>query len=160
MGKGMDEKNTCGICAQPAAGLGSILIYEDEHWRIRHANETNILGYLILESKRHLLDLSQADESELLSYGPLLGALMKAIRSVTDCQRVYTFTLAEMVPHFHVHLIPRTASIPRAYRGRGIMSYPLQPTADKELMVQTCDRLRRALKLTGYEMAARTLAPK
>jgi diadenosine tetraphosphate (Ap4A) HIT family hydrolase len=150
----------CGICIRPASALENILIYEDEHWRVRHTNETNILGYLILESRLHMLDLSQANQEQLLTFGPLLGALMKAIRSVTDCQRIYTFTLAEMVPHFHVQLIPRTAAIPRAYRGRGILSYPLQPAADRELMVQTCDRLRRALKLAGYEMEARTLAPK
>lgn len=142
----MTEPEHCAICSKPATALEGILIYEDEHWRVRHTEETNILGYLILESRRHILDLSQAEEDELLSYGPLLGALTKSIRSVTDCQRVYTFTLAEMVPHFHIHLIPRTNAIPRAYRGRGIMSYPLQPAADRALVLETCDRIRRTLK--------------
>jgi diadenosine tetraphosphate (Ap4A) HIT family hydrolase len=140
--------------------LDEVLIYEDEHWVVRHSGETNILGYVILETRRHILDLSQANECELESYGPLLGRLMKAIRAVTNCQRVYSFTLAEMVPHYHVHLIPRTAAIPRAYRGRGILSYPLKPAADRELMRETCERLRRALKTASYEIAARTLAPK
>jgi diadenosine tetraphosphate (Ap4A) HIT family hydrolase len=152
--------DTCGICTRNSADLTDVLIYEDEHWRVRHSQETNILGYVILETRRHMLDLSQANQAELESYGPLLGKLMKAIRTVTNCERVYSFTLAEMVPHYHVHLIPRTGAIPRAFRGRGILSYPLQPCADKELMLQTCDRLRRALKIARYEIAARTLAPK
>jgi diadenosine tetraphosphate (Ap4A) HIT family hydrolase len=157
----MTKPDSCGICARPESDLQDRLIYEDEHWRVRHSGETNILCYVVLEPRRHILDLSQANECELSSYGRLLGSLMKAIRLVTDCERVYTFTLAEMVPHYHVHMIPRGTGVPRAYRGRGILSYPLQPACDRELMRQTCDRLRRALKLAGsYEMAARTFAPK
>lgn len=104
-----------------------------------------MLGYLVVESKRHFLDLSQCTKAEALNYGPVLSMVMSAIRSVIDCERIYTFTLAEMVPHFHVHVIPRTASLPRAYKGRGIMSYPVKPAADSALVEEVCSRLRRAM---------------
>src|SRR5262249_10568754 len=110
-----------------------------------HSKETNILGYVVLASRRHFLDLSEATDAETESYGKVLGTTMRAIRRVTFCQRVYTFSLGEAVPHFHVHIIPRTASLPRAYRGRGIMSYPLVPPADPALLAETAERLRRVI---------------
>lgn len=135
----------CKICAEHAGGH-SYKIYEDENWLVRHSNETNILGYCIIDAQRHFLDLSFAREDELASYGKILGRVTAAIRSVIDCERVYTFSLAEAVPHFHVHVIPRTAELTKKYCGRGIMSYPLSPAADPGLVGQACDRLRRALR--------------
>jgi diadenosine tetraphosphate (Ap4A) HIT family hydrolase len=134
----------CAICSRaiPPAKL----VYQDELWSVRHSDETNILGYLILQSRRHILDLSEATEEEASSYGSVLCELMSSIRKTIDCERIYTFSLAEMVPHFHVHLIPRTGYMPRIFRGRGVMSYPLQPVADPHLVESTCDRLRRQLR--------------
>lgn len=138
----------CAICSRQttSSSLAATVIYADDHWIVRHSTETNILGYLIIEPRRHFLDLSFAAPEELAHYGLLLSSVMKAQRAVLPCERIYTFTLAELVPHFHVHVIPRTGTLPRAYRGRGIMSYPLQPAADEQLTVEICSRLRRALK--------------
>ncbi len=122
------------------------IVFEDDNWLIRHSTETNILGYVIVEAKRHYVDLSQCNAEEAVTYGQVLSILMAAIHTVIDCQRIYTFTLAELVPHFHVHVVPRTQSIPRVYRGRGIMSYPTQPEADATLVQEVCARLRRALR--------------
>lgn len=122
------------------------IVYEDDYWLIRHSTETNILGYVVVEAKRHYLDLSECNAEEAVTYGQLLSTLMAAIHGVIDCQRIYTFTLAEVVPHFHVHVVPRTQSIPRVYRGRGIMSYPTKPKADATLVEEVCSRLRRALR--------------
>jgi diadenosine tetraphosphate (Ap4A) HIT family hydrolase len=70
---------------------------------------------------------------------------MQAIREVTDCARIYTFSLGESVPHYHLHMIPRTDSMPRVYRARGVMQYPLVPTADEALVAETCSRLKNAI---------------
>src|SRR5262249_53274179 len=100
---------------------------------------------LLLESRHHILDLANAGAKQLSTYGPVVSAAMAAIRQTTDCQRVYSFSLGEAVPHYHLHLIPRTESLPKAYRGRGIMQYPLSPQADEALMTEICERLKRAL---------------
>jgi diadenosine tetraphosphate (Ap4A) HIT family hydrolase len=139
----------CVICSRQSLG-GSAegeVVYMDESWVVRHSSETNLLGYLLVESRRHILDLSQADACQASTYGPLLSSVMKAMRAVLPCERIYTFTLAEAVPHFHVHVIPRTATLPKAFRGRGILSYPLQPGPDKNLTAEICARLRRALRV-------------
>lgn len=144
----MTGSPSCVICARQnaAAGNSSGLVYEDGLWSVRHSAETDILGYLVMESHRHFLDLSEADGAELTSLGPILSHVMKALRSVTGYHRLYTVTLAELVPHFHMHLIPRTEAVPKAYRGRGILDYPLAPHADPGLVEDVCLRLRLALR--------------
>jgi diadenosine tetraphosphate (Ap4A) HIT family hydrolase len=127
-------------------------VYQDTHWLLRHARETNILGYLVLVSRRHFLDLSEATDAESASYGKVLRTAIKAIRQIVPCERVYTFTLGELVPHFHVHIIPRTSAMPRAFRGRGILSYPTLPAADSQLVEQVAARLRLSLRRMGLQL--------
>ena len=135
----------CLLCMQSIPP--GYLIHEGERWRIRHSQETNILGYCILEPVRHFLDLSEAETEELADYSVLLAAIMKAQRETfEDCERVYTFSLAEAVPHFHLHVIPRRKDFIRAYKGRGIMSYPLKPAASPELVATVCQQLRGCLR--------------
>jgi len=135
----------CAIC-QNIADSSAGYLYESDDWLLRHSVETNIEGYLILESRRHILDLSQASEREIDSYGPALALATRAIRKVTAAERVYTFTLAEAVPHLHVHLIPRGKDMPKAWRGRGILAYPLTPTVNTSTLPEVCKSLRQELR--------------
>jgi diadenosine tetraphosphate (Ap4A) HIT family hydrolase len=135
----------CAICNNIAAASDGYL-FETDQWLLRHSSETNIEGYLILEARRHILDLSQASEKEIASYGPMLALATRAIRRVVAPEKVYTFTLAEAVPHLHVHLIPRGKDMPRAWRGRGILAYPLTPAVNPASLPQVCQSLRQELK--------------
>lgn len=130
------------ICQDQVKHGAEPVIYQDEYWRARHADETNILGYVVLEARRHFLDLSEATAEEAASYGVAMAKVMAAVRKVTAAERVYTFSLGEAVPHFHTHLIPRTRYLPRRYRARGILSYPLSPSADPSLKNEVVSRLK------------------
>jgi len=123
-----DQDLECKIC-KPATP-DSYHVYSNDFWRVRHSCETDILGYCILESRRHFLDLSEAHKPELVDYGLFLGVIMKVQREILHCRRVYTISLAEAVPHFHVHVIPRSEDFSPVYTGRGIMSYPSDPACD------------------------------
>lgn len=136
---------TCKICRDQASADSPYKVYEDDFWLVRHSEETNILGYFIIEPKRHFLDLAEATEKECAGYGILLAKVMKSMRSIVECRRIYTFSLAEANPHFHVHVIPRAQEFPRAYVGRGIMSYPLQPAADGSLLQSVCFSMKKAM---------------
>ncbi len=135
---------SCKICAGTLSETQ--LAFSNEFWRVRHSSETNIVGYFILESQRHFLDLSEASSLELAQYGPILSAIMGAQREILHCERVYTFSLAEAVPHFHVHVIPRGKDFPRAYKGRGIMSYPTIPALDGSLVDNTVQVFKSNLR--------------
>ena len=139
----MSPSDNCALCLRQLSKADSEVstVYQDKLWIVRHSTETNILGYLVLESCRHFLDLSYGSPAECSSFGHVLYTVIKALRAVLPCERVYTFTLAEQVPHFHVHIIPRTATFPDPYRGRAILSYPLSPAADISLVSETVARL-------------------
>lgn len=140
----MNSNSACKICTLNVPP-GYELI-ETDRWRIRHSEETNILGYFILEPRRHFLDLSEADADELAEYSIQLASIMRAQRQILRCERVYTFSLAEAVPHFHVHVIPRKKEFPRAFKGRGIMSYPLKPAADPALVDTLVNQVRLQIR--------------
>jgi histidine triad (HIT) family protein len=109
----------------------------------------NITGYVLIEARRHFLDMSDASSAEAADYGNVLAATMRAVRDVVACERIYTFSLAEAVPHYHLHVIPRRADFLRAYRARGIMQYPVKPAVDPAVMEFMCERLRRAFQRVG-----------
>lgn len=141
----------CVICAR--AGDRKLIVFENEHWIVRHSNETNIPGYVLIEARRHFLDMSHATTRESATYGALLAHTMSAVRRVVpDCERIYTFSLAEAVPHYHLHVIPRRDDFPRAYKGRGIMQYPLLPAMDESLLDLMCERLRRAFTSASLKL--------
>lgn len=141
-----EQQSKCVFCSRQAPVDN--IVFEDDQWLVRHSAETNILGYFVIEAKRHFVDLSQSTDREARSYGEILRALQKAIREVTHCQRVYTFSLGEAVEHFHLHVIPRTEKVPRTFRGRGILAYPTQPGPDAALAAHTSERVARRMERT------------
>ncbi|HNB23784.1 MAG TPA: HIT family protein [Candidatus Melainabacteria bacterium] len=142
----MTQDAQCLICKRQEESENPDIILETKNFVVRHSRETNILGYLVIEAKRHVLDLTEATEEEAVNYGSLLKQVMSLIRKLTGAERIYTFSLGEAVPHFHVHVIPRTDSLPRFFRGRGIMSYPLEPGLKEDQMQEVCKSLRYILK--------------
>ena len=142
----MSEDARCLICKRQEHEPQKDVILSTDGFVVRHSRETNILGYLVIEARRHILDLTEATEDEAAGYGALLKQVMALIRKLTGAERIYTFSLGEAVPHFHVHVIPRTDSLPRYFRGRGIVSYPLEPALKEEQMAEVCKSLRYLLK--------------
>jgi diadenosine tetraphosphate (Ap4A) HIT family hydrolase len=107
----MEFKMNCFLCqkhkgqvAPPPGGY----IYEGAHWLVCHAPaDKGPLGTLFIESRRHFLDLAEANGEELAVYGPLLKKVYAAIKSLTRAERVYQVVFLEGIPHFHAWLIPR-----------------------------------------------------
>lgn len=138
----MPTNASCPICERQKTLKP---IYENDHWIVRHSSETNIVGYVLIEAKRHFLDIAEATTNECAGYGDILQKVSKGIKRLIKPERVYTFTLGEVVPHHHVHVIPRTNQLPRSYRGRGILTYPLEPKADSALVESFCEGLAKFL---------------
>jgi diadenosine tetraphosphate (Ap4A) HIT family hydrolase len=98
-----------GKDATPPGGY----IYEDTHWMVCHAPvNKGPLGTLLIESRRHFLDFSEASPDEAASYGPLLKKLYTELKSITGAERIYQVIMLEGVPHFHAWLVPRAKEIP------------------------------------------------
>ncbi|KMK77394.1 HIT family protein [Alkalihalobacillus pseudalcaliphilus] len=98
--------NSCLIC-QKHDELNVGLI-ETEHWLLTHGPfESQILGYVYLEPRRHLENWSEMTQQEVSEMGIQIQRVEKALNNLLPLQRLYSLTISEAVSHIHVHLIPR-----------------------------------------------------
>ena len=100
-------------------------IFETEHWRVVHAFNTSLLGWLVVVSMRHVESFVELTEEEALSFGPFLHRVSRALQEVTGAAKTYTVLFAEKSEHQHVHfhVIPRMADLSEDKRGRRIFDY-------------------------------------
>lgn len=126
---------TCYICEVTAQGEATPLwqrIYVDEHWRVAHAFDSSLLGWLVIVARRHIESLADLTEQEALTLGPLLRALSIAVQDLTGAAKAYVLFLAEspLHRHVHVHVVPRMPNLPDELRGPGIFHYLAEPTRE------------------------------
>jgi diadenosine tetraphosphate (Ap4A) HIT family hydrolase len=61
---------------------------------------------LIVESRRHVLDLAGMSLEEVVALMALLPRLFKALREGFGAERVYLLSTEAFAPHFHAWLYP------------------------------------------------------
>ncbi|HEX4215694.1 MAG TPA: HIT family protein [Candidatus Dormibacteraeota bacterium] len=137
---------TCGILGAIDTAPVSERIYWDGTWRITHALDSALPGWLVVIPARHVLSLGDLNGAEAASLGPLLTAASRALVSVTGSAKTYLASFAEKegFTHLHIHLIPRHANLEPGRRGPGIFGYLDRPAAEQ---VPAAERERLALAL-------------
>ena len=108
---------SCGVC-QSLATLPNL--YEDELWAVRHAEPAGVPGWMLLMTKRHTGGPAHFDDREAAAFGPALRHFEHVLEEVTGALRIYTAAMGESHPHFHAHLVPRTATMPRDAKAWGV----------------------------------------
>jgi diadenosine tetraphosphate (Ap4A) HIT family hydrolase len=104
----------CGVCASLAGPRPSPPLFENELWHVRHIDPPHaVAGWMMLISKRHVGGPAHFDDREAASFGPTLRHLERSLEEVTGALRIYTAALGESHPHFHCHMVPRYAEMPR-----------------------------------------------
>jgi histidine triad (HIT) family protein len=88
------------------------VIYQDAHWIADHGVNRLIRGYVVLKPRRHVHELADLSPGEAASLGPVVQTLARAMRTALRTERIYIFSFAETVHHFHLHLLPRYADMP------------------------------------------------
>jgi diadenosine tetraphosphate (Ap4A) HIT family hydrolase len=94
-------------------------------WRVVHAFNSSLPGWLVLLPMRHVTALDQLDDEELAELGLLQGRVSAALREVLGCTKTYSmlFAEAEGFAHLHVHVVPRMPDQPADRRGPGVFGY-------------------------------------
>lgn len=88
-------------------------LYEDALWHVRHAAPAGVPGWMLLITKRHVGGPAHFDDREARSFGPALRHFERVLERVTGALRIYTAAMGESHPHFHAHMVPRYAAMPR-----------------------------------------------
>ncbi len=146
------ERTSCFVCkkhrgeTQTPGGA----IYEDSrvyagHAQFREGKTTAYLGYLMVEPRRHAPGLADLTDPEAQAIGLLVVRLSRALKQTAGAEHVYAFVLGDLVPHLHVHVVPRYPGAPREYWGVHVDEWPEAPHGGRAEIEALCSRLRAYL---------------
>jgi histidine triad (HIT) family protein len=116
----------CFICAKHATGdgLGLGVVFEDDlvyasHGVVREGDRA-YLGYLFVETRRHVARLGDLTTAEAAAVGVLVNDLSRVLRTAAGAEHVYSHVYGDGPPHLHVHLQPRYPTTPPEYWPRRV----------------------------------------
>ncbi len=111
----------CAVCAT-LSGSGRVEpLFEDALWHVRPAPApAGVPGWMMMISRRHVAGPAHFDDAEARAFGLALRHFERVLEQVTGALRVYTAAMGESSPHFHAHMVPRTASMPKDAKGWGV----------------------------------------
>jgi diadenosine tetraphosphate (Ap4A) HIT family hydrolase len=103
----------CALCNKLRARDAAVL-FENELWQVRAADDPcGVPGWMMLITRRHVPGPASFDDREANSFGPTLRHLQRVLLEVTGALRIYTAAMGESSPHFHAHMVPRYALMPK-----------------------------------------------
>ncbi|MEU8045713.1 HIT family protein [Micromonospora echinofusca] len=123
------------------------LVAVDEHWRVAHAFDAALPGWLVLVPRRHVASIAELTDAEAASLGTWQVRLSRALRAVTGCSKTYVMQFAEKegFAHVHFHVVPRMPDLPDDRRGPAIFGY-LGATQGQRLDELQQDEIAAALR--------------
>jgi diadenosine tetraphosphate (Ap4A) HIT family hydrolase len=141
--------NDCYPCRLEASGSPlppREQVYDDGLWRVAHAFNSTLPGWLVALPRRHITSLAELTSEEAVALGPLLRRLTAALAEVTGCQKTYValFAEADGFDHLHLHVVPRVRDLPDDRRGPQVFGY-LARDESEWLPEPERDRLARAV---------------
>jgi diadenosine tetraphosphate (Ap4A) HIT family hydrolase len=92
------------------------LIYESDHYRVEHARDCRIRGYLIVTPKVPVRKLSAMSAAALRDLGATLARASQALEDLLEPARTYCARFGEGSEEIHFHIFPRTARLLDLYR--------------------------------------------
>ena len=100
-------------------------IAADPHWRVAHAFNTTLPGWLVLVPRRHVTSIADLTDTEAATLGTWQVRLSRALHNVTGCAKTYVMQFAEQegFGHVHFHVVPRIPDIPDDHRGPAVFQY-------------------------------------
>lgn len=123
----MTAEPGCYSCASTAAGEAApqrdrVLV--TDHWRVVHAFNTTLPGWLVLLPTVHVESLADLTPEAAAELGPVLRDVTTAMQAALGCEKTYVmlFAEAEGFSHLHFHIVPRMPDQPAELRGPGIFA--------------------------------------
>ncbi|HYN02305.1 MAG TPA: hypothetical protein VE359_07660 [Vicinamibacteria bacterium] len=114
----LERDPACGLCAS----LEMVEpLWVNDLWCVRPIDPPlGVAGWMLLVSQRHCPGPALFDDEEARSFGPVLRHLEATLLRVTGALRIYTAALGEAQKHFHCHMVPRYAEMPKNAVGWGV----------------------------------------
>lgn len=145
----------CRICAKhrgegPLAGPQ---VWADEHLLVTHrpvgGDGTTVLGYLYVDSRRHVPYLDDLGDAETVAIARTVKRAARGLRTELGADFVFSAIIGMGIPHFHQHLFVRHAGTPARYDWMAGDQWPDAPRGSTADVVDLCLRLRPYLTADG-----------
>jgi diadenosine tetraphosphate (Ap4A) HIT family hydrolase len=117
----------CSSCGRQAEA--SLPPREDvrhtDHWRVAHAFNSTLPGWLVLLPTRHVTSFTELAPEAADELGGLVRLMSNALEQITGCVKTYLmqFSEADGFTHLHLHLVPRLPDHPENARGPRVFAY-------------------------------------
>ena len=100
-------------------------IHLEGGWRVAHAFNSTLPGWLVLVPMRHVTSMDELTAQESEAMGLLARKASIALREVTGCSKTYLmlFAEAEGFAHLHVHVVPRMPDLESDVLGPRVFAY-------------------------------------
>lgn len=122
----MGEPESCYACRTSRSPSLPVReeVYRSDAWRVAHAFDSSLAGWLVVLPTRHLSSLSELSSSAAEELGRLLRLLSLALERQLGATKAYVMFFAEAqgFEHLHVHVVPRMPDQPESERGPGIFA--------------------------------------
>jgi diadenosine tetraphosphate (Ap4A) HIT family hydrolase len=130
------------------------LIHHQGGWRIAHAFNSSLPGWLVLLPTRHVTALDELTVEESEQMGLLARRASIALKKVTGCTKTYLmlFAEAEGFGHLHVHVVPRMPDFADDVMGPRVFAFLGE---DESAWLSDPERDRLALELRAAIATAR-----
>jgi len=97
---------TCPLCNPKNENI----IYKDNFLRVILVDE--IPGFVRVIINRHVKEFSELNDEEAIKLISLIKRLEKGILKALNPDKINIASLGNMVPHLHIHIIPRYINDP------------------------------------------------
>jgi diadenosine tetraphosphate (Ap4A) HIT family hydrolase len=114
----LTEAEHCAICQQAPMPAGMEDIVELPHSWLSAEPVDCLKGACHLIAKRHVVELYELDDADLLAWMQEVQVCARALKTVTGAVKINYEIHGNAVPHLHVHLYPRYRDDP--FAGRAI----------------------------------------
>jgi diadenosine tetraphosphate (Ap4A) HIT family hydrolase len=121
-------------------------IVHTDYWRVAHAFNTTLPGWLVVLPTRHVTAFTQLEPEAADELGGLVRRLSAALEETTGCVKTYLmqFSEAEGFSHLHLHVVPRLSDHPEDARGPRVFAFL---TEDPERWIAASERDALAMEI-------------
>ena len=93
----------CGACQRS----DDTYVWTDEHWRLAGAEDTELPGIVLLETRTHHDSFTDLPADLLTDLGPMIARVESALLGLGNVARVHVNRWGDGGAHFHLWFMPR-----------------------------------------------------
>lgn len=132
--------------------LRDLTVCETALFHVSHEwveDEPTYLGYLLIQTKRHVPDLASLTNAEGHELGLLIQRVSQALKVCTTAEWTYVLGFTEAVRHVHVFVVARYPNTPKEFVRLAVTDWPNAPKGDRAAVVDLSQRLREWIRTSG-----------